>query len=85
MTTIADIPVGDTDLEQISFMGPNMRESTLTAFFESQPADLVAHRVGDFVFTYHGVDVLNGDPGLWLVVFSPDADLSCTTWTSAIA
>jgi len=36
------------------------------------PANLIAHRVGDFVFTYHGIDLSSADPGLWLLVHSPD-------------
>jgi hypothetical protein len=38
----------------------------------SLPADVVAHRLGDFVFTYHGVDPGATDPALWIVVMSPD-------------
>jgi hypothetical protein len=54
------------------------------------PADVIAHRLGDFVFTYHGVvgrlseltsseGPLSGptyDPGLWLVIYSPDPDVN---------
>ena len=40
-----------------------------------RPADVVAHRVGDFVFTYHGMDFSASDPGLWTVIlsFAPDS------------
>lgn len=37
------------------------------------PDGVVAHRVGDFVFTYHGVDPeAEGAESLWLVVMLPD-------------
>ena len=32
--------------------------------------------MGDFVFTYHGVDFENVDSKLWVVVWSPDPDLN---------
>lgn len=36
------------------------------------PPDVVAHRVGDHVFTYHGIALdPPPDPGLWVVVRSP--------------
>jgi hypothetical protein len=28
--------------------------------------------LGDFVFTYHGIDLASADPHLWLVIWSPD-------------
>jgi hypothetical protein len=35
------------------------------------PANVVAHRVGDFVFTWHGVDMIVGDRALWVMVLAP--------------
>jgi len=35
------------------------------------PADTIAHRVGDFVFV-NDVDLVNGDPGLWIVILAVD-------------
>jgi hypothetical protein len=37
-----------------------------------QPDNLVAHRVGDFVFTYHSIDAMAADGRLWLFIASPD-------------
>jgi hypothetical protein len=36
------------------------------------PAGAAAHRLGDFVFTYHGVTA-TADPGVWLVIYDPPA------------
>jgi hypothetical protein len=36
------------------------------------PQGTVAYRLGDFVFTYPGIDLSRGDPGLWIVVCAPD-------------
>jgi hypothetical protein len=32
----------------------------------------VGHRLGDFVFTHHGIDLDSPDPDLWLVIMSAD-------------
>ena len=47
------------------------------------PPNVVAHRVGDFVFTCHGIDLASPpDPNLWVVVLSPDPDANAgTPWT----
>jgi hypothetical protein len=37
----------------------------------SLPEDVIAHRAGDFVFSYHGVEPEIDDPELWIVVFAP--------------
>lgn len=36
------------------------------------PQGTVAYRLGDYVFTYPGIDLSRGDPGLWIVVCAPD-------------
>ncbi len=36
------------------------------------PEGVLAHRVGDIVFTMHGMTPPAADPGLWLVVFAPE-------------
>lgn len=36
------------------------------------PAKPVAHRMGDFVFTYHGISFGSPDPELWLFIVWPD-------------
>jgi hypothetical protein len=41
---------------------------------ENLPDGVIAHRVGDFVFTFHGINIANGDTRLWLVIASPDPD-----------
>jgi hypothetical protein len=67
-----DVPVGGTTLADLAFDGPNARPATIKKAAAALPEGVVAHRVGDFVFTYHGA-VLDGQaPGLWLVVLWPD-------------
>jgi hypothetical protein len=56
------------------------RDETLRDVRDSLPADVVAHRVGDFVFTYHGIDPTYGDRGLWVLVLPPTPPQSARSW-----
>lgn len=38
---------------------------------DSMPPNVVAHRLGDFVFTYHGIDLRTVGMDLWIVVMPP--------------
>ena len=74
-TTIAtQVPVADGDLFRFSLMLPDDQAAAARAAAAALPPRPVAHRVGDYVFTYHGVDLDTADPGVWLVVFFPDPD-----------
>ncbi len=71
MTFESDVPLADTTLEIVGGMTPAARRRLIDAVVALQPPDVVAHRAGDFVFTFHGVAA--EDPGgLWLVIMSPD-------------
>lgn len=63
-------------LDQLQWMAPNRQKLKADAVAAALPANAVAHRLGDFVFTYHGVDYVNGDGALWLVVSCPDPDVN---------
>ncbi|MBX3378068.1 MAG: YIP1 family protein [Phycisphaeraceae bacterium] len=61
------IIVGSTTLGRLSSLTPSAREAMIQKIVASQPGDVVAHRVGDFVFTYHGLTPASGT-GLWLFI-----------------
>lgn len=69
-----DVPVADLTLADYEIMNAEEKQSAVLSFVESLPEDLIAHRLGDFVFTYHGIDLSNADPGLWVVILSHDPD-----------
>jgi uncharacterized membrane protein YgcG len=76
-TRDADIPVGDTTLHKILAMKRSDQLGVLKSILESVPDGLIAHRVGDFVFTYHGAPVwdeegIAGSQNLWTVIMIPD-------------
>lgn len=68
MTTTQDAGLGGVALGAWWSLAPESRESTLAKVLESMTPDVIAHRVGDFVFTYHGIDPANPPPRLWTVV-----------------
>ncbi|MBI4579085.1 MAG: YIP1 family protein [Planctomycetes bacterium] len=71
-TALAKTPVANTDLQQFSTASTAAQRATAQAAAKALPANVVAHRLGHFVFTCHGIDFNNADPGLWTVVSAPE-------------
>jgi hypothetical protein len=77
-----DIPVTDITLDEFGFLPPNRQQIAAQAAADLLPPNTVAHRLGDFVFTYHGVDLSSppaGDGGRstrWCLVLLPDPDVN---------
>ena len=70
-TGTADIPVGRSTLAMFERLPVIERQKAVAAATASLPNGVVAHRLGDFVFTYHGLpDEAAGD--LWVVVMAVD-------------
>jgi len=66
------VPVAGTDLQQFSTSPPSSQLALAQAAAGALPAKVVAHRLGDFVFTYHGINFNKADRGLWIVVLAPE-------------
>jgi len=67
------VPMSNTTLQRCSELSPAGREKRCRAAAEQLPKSTIAHRLGDYVFTYHGIDLINPpDPKLWVVILSPD-------------
>lgn len=76
LTDTTDVPVGSGTLDDMGAMSPAEATAAAAAAAAGQPANLIAHRVGDFVFVHHGIDFGNADPLLWTVVASPDPEVA---------
>ena len=74
----ADAVLVTLDISLVDFRGlpSDSQKSAAQKAIDALPKGVIAHRLGDFVFTYHGVDFENADPKLWVVVWSPDPDLN---------
>ena len=75
-TVIADVPVGGMTLLDLAIMAGDEKLEVIGRAAAALPADVVAHRVGDFVFTYHGAVLDERAAGLWVVVMCPDPDVN---------
>lgn len=73
--TLADVPVGSLTLADFSdTSGARLADAQRAALAEaaaSLPANIIAHRVGDMVFTYHGINPATAAQELWVVIASP--------------
>lgn len=68
MTRLDGIPLGGTTLEHFSFVKLSEQTRFASAAVTGLPKGTVAHRLGDYVFTFHGMDLSTPDPRLWVVV-----------------
>lgn len=81
-TNLNQVPAGAVTLDQIPSIPPDQRAAHARIAAEALPPDVIAHRLGDMVLTYHGIDLGAADPGLWLVISSPDPDQNAKQTTS---
>ena len=71
-----EIPVADTTLDRFAASTGQEQTRLVNTAIDRLPKTLVAHRLGDFVFTYHGMYFRRADPNLWIVIASPDPQAS---------
>ncbi len=71
-TALNKVPVADTNLAVFDKLSKPQQDSIVRAAIAALPVGTIAHRLGDCVFTYHGIDPKSADPGLWVVIVSPD-------------
>ena len=83
-TTEDDVPVVDTNLAKFDMLPQNRRDELVKKTLDVLPAEMIAHRFGDFVFVHHGIDMNNCDPWLWLVILSPDPDTNTVDMTGSV-
>jgi hypothetical protein len=75
-TTPTDIPVGDGTFKDFTSSSRSTQFGLVKDAMESIPPGIVAHRFGDFIFTYHGATLNTWDAQLWTVVMIPDPDVN---------
>lgn len=73
-TEIGDCPLLDRPLPEWDSMSPQEQSVLVGAAAAALPEGVVAHRLGDFVFTWHGMDAADPARELWLVIESWDPD-----------
>jgi hypothetical protein len=72
-TDVEEVPVdGALDLVDFAVLPPPEKRALVEEVAAALPERVLAHRVGDFVFTYHGLDLDAAAGGLWVVVLAAD-------------
>ncbi len=61
-------------LGSFGFLEADRQEALVQTLVDAPPEGMIAHRLGDFVFCHHGIDLSQPDPQLWLVIQVPDPD-----------
>jgi hypothetical protein len=72
-TLESNAPVGNATLDQLGSMLPTQLRTTTQAAVAALPNGTVVHRLGDYLFTYHGIDLSVAHPNLWLVIGWPQS------------
>jgi len=77
-TTEKDVPIANMTLARFARLSGEREKRAVEAAVDALPDKTIAHRVGDFVFTHHGIDTKSADASLWLVIESFDPDTNPT-------
>ena len=83
-TDASDIKFGSQALFDLYALSEEEYKARIADIAAMMPPDIVAHRIGDFVFTYHGMAPNRSDNALWVVVAAPPATLQEIPDTYAI-
>ena len=63
-----EVPIGSLTLLDLETASGNRIMRAITEANDAADPDRTAHRVGDFVFTYHGIDLRTAHADLWIVI-----------------
>ena len=75
-TYTEDIPVDGATLDDFEMLTSTERRAAVANMLDALPENMVAHRFGDYVFTYPGADLSTPHNLLWIVVMLPDPDVN---------
>ncbi len=67
-TTPTECVIDTASLATWDGLSPTARQGMVDRAVAAMPEGVVAHLLGDFVFTYHGIDPVNPPDDLWLVI-----------------
>jgi len=65
-------------LEDLGSASGETTDALIAAASASLPDNVIAHRIGDTIFCYHGIDFATADPELWTVISSPEPGTATT-------
>jgi hypothetical protein len=82
-TTVSNlnkIKIGEETLGNFEMLSPERQDKAVQAAIESLPDGTIAHRLGDWVFTYHGIPDPDAESAalLWVAVAAPEQNANRT-------
>lgn len=64
-----DVPIGDTTLDYFTALSLEREQQVIQDCIDALPQPTAAHRLGDFIFTHHGIDLANPpSTKLWILI-----------------
>lgn len=66
--TLDTIFIGTITLRDFAALPQTQMDQHKAALAAAMPKNVIAHRLGDFVFTYHGLDFRTAPPEAWTVI-----------------
>ncbi|MCP4247240.1 MAG: YIP1 family protein [bacterium] len=75
-TTAANVPVGAMTLVDFGGLSPARKSTVAQQAAAALPDGVVVHRLGDYVFTYHGLDPGPDQAALWVVILAADPSVN---------
>jgi hypothetical protein len=77
------VPLGDTTLGDFKRLPVQQRRDIINDLIAAQPANVIAHRLGDVVFTYHSINFADADSKLWAFILVPEP--GSTNWSPSFS
>ncbi|MCC6320238.1 MAG: YIP1 family protein [Phycisphaerales bacterium] len=68
------IVIGGQSVGSLPNLPAAQRKASVSAIAASLPNNVIAHRLGDYVFTYSGIDLVKAPGSVWTVIYWPDPD-----------
>lgn len=72
-SSVAEIPLGDRTLAMFEMLAPAERAAVIERAIADLPGGVVAHRLGDVIFTWHGINLESSDQRLWVMLIWPQS------------
>jgi hypothetical protein len=80
-TSVGTVKFGEQSLFDLRSMPSDQLQARTQQIADAMPDDVVAHRIGDVVFTYHGMAFDPTEGALWIMVLAPPRDTPAGTVT----
>ncbi len=78
-TQTFNVPLGTSNLQSVGWSPVHVQEEIVREVVAAMPPNVVAHRLGDYVLCWHGIELGHAEASLWLFIVSADPDFNDPT------